>query len=373
MFRYISKMAAVSVISLTAAVTGVQAQDLTSMSWDEIVAQAKEEGEITWYQWYLEPEMREQVKVFEEKYGIKVTIPDGDYGPNFDKLLAERDRETGDIDVVSFGPGSFEQIDLSEIFLGPLPGIIPGAEKLSTTFGIYDGEGYTFAFWGNQAGLGYNPALVDEATLPQTVEELASWMETNPNMLGFNVENGGAGKAFISAVGRKVAPDVDFDDGSDASEKLAALSPLYEFFNAAENGFIITAGNADSVTRLNDGEFGLVATYEDFVAGLQQKGEISDKLKFYVPNFGMPGGHNIVGVPKNAENPAAALVFVHWLTSAETQTEFNKTFGSVPQHPDSSDEFALVPQSQRGNTIPWPADPFGNKMMEGFIENVVQN
>ena len=44
------------------------AGDLSTMSWDDIVAQAKEEGEVTWYVWYLRDDFRRAVKTFEEEY-----------------------------------------------------------------------------------------------------------------------------------------------------------------------------------------------------------------------------------------------------------------------------------------------------------------
>lgn len=66
--------------------------------------------------------------------------------------------------------------------------------------------------------------------------------------------------------------------------------------------------------------------WEDHVAGLRNRGEIRKELKFYVPKMGMNGGGNAVAIPLNAPHPAAVVVFVNWLTSAETQSMFNKDF-----------------------------------------------
>ena len=49
MFKKILAAAA----ALGAFIAPVHASDLSDMSWNEIVAQAKEEGNVTWYVWYL--------------------------------------------------------------------------------------------------------------------------------------------------------------------------------------------------------------------------------------------------------------------------------------------------------------------------------
>ena len=47
---------ATAVLALSTAMSN--AQDLSAMSWDEIVAQAQQEGELTWYVWYLQDDLR---------------------------------------------------------------------------------------------------------------------------------------------------------------------------------------------------------------------------------------------------------------------------------------------------------------------------
>ena len=61
----------ISLISVTA-----NSAELLAKDWDNIVKQAKKEGEVVWYQWYFQPEFRKITKAFEKEYGIKVSIPD---------------------------------------------------------------------------------------------------------------------------------------------------------------------------------------------------------------------------------------------------------------------------------------------------------
>ncbi|MHB7674190.1 hypothetical protein [Providencia stuartii] len=49
------------------------AQDVDKNSfpnWDKVIKQAKQEGEVTFNIWYLQPQWRNFVKGFEDEYGI---------------------------------------------------------------------------------------------------------------------------------------------------------------------------------------------------------------------------------------------------------------------------------------------------------------
>jgi ABC-type uncharacterized transport system YnjBCD substrate-binding protein len=74
---------------------------------------------------------------------------------------------------------------------------------------------------------------------------------------------------------------------------------------------------------------------------------VDERIAFYIPEFGMNGGGNYNVVPANAPHPAAALVFMNWVSSAEVQTRFNEVFGAAPMHPEADDSNALVPNEMR--------------------------
>ncbi len=133
------------------------------------------------------------------------------------------------------------------------------------------------------------------------------------------------------------------------------LKPVFDWFIANENNYVLTASNADSLSRFNAGEFTMIATWEDFLAGNMKRGEVSDRFKCYVPDFGMNGGGNVVSIPKHAAHPAAALLLSAWLTSAETQTLFNREFGTAPANAKATSSFALVPAEDRVNRRDWGA------------------
>ena len=356
-------------IALAASTAVATAADVKSMSWDDIVAQAKKEGEVTWFVWYLKDELRAATKAFEEQYGIKVTIPDGTETGNMDKLLAERDRETGDIDVMAFGFNRVEEWDMGDMFM-KIDGLLPDTQGRAQEINDIPGGGYAFAFWGNQTGIAYDPAKVDEAKLPQTPEDFAAFWKANPGKFGFNFEKGGSGPSFYQNSLRNLTK-VDFGNGEASAEKLAGLKPGIDFFNAHAENYVITASNADSITRVSDGELWMVPAWEDHLAGLQKRGEARKEIRLYVPAMGMNGGGNGVAIPNNAPRKAAALVFIDWLTSAGTQTMFNKDFGTAPMHAKADDSNALVPNEQRAHRVSQAKNPFREEMVELFIENVI--
>ncbi|MDX9802285.1 MAG: hypothetical protein RBT69_13225, partial [Spirochaetia bacterium] len=70
-------------------------KDYLSMSWDQITAEAKEEGELVFYTWWGEEHWIEAGKEFEKKYGIKTKVIVGDAAANANKVVAEGKQETG--------------------------------------------------------------------------------------------------------------------------------------------------------------------------------------------------------------------------------------------------------------------------------------
>jgi len=367
----LKKLTVMSIAAVALALPA-HAQELNSMSWDQIVAQAKKEGQVTWFQWYFQDRFREQVKAFETETGIKVVIPDGSHDANLNKLLAEKDRSDGDIDVLSLAGGDLTKIKPEQLFFGPINTLLPEGSKLRYRIEGGDSKGYAPAFWGNQAGIAYNPDRIQEADLPRTLDQLAAFLEKNPGELGFNPDpsGGGSGPALIEAVTRSLVPNVDYASGVSNPEILNKLTPAWDWFNAHKDQFVITASNADSITRLTSGEFMMVAAWEDFVAGLQKKGEVPKNIKVYVPDFKMPGGGNVVTIPANAKHKAAALVLINWLTSGKTQTTFSREFGSAPQNPDADASASLIPADERAKSFTWASEPLGSEISKQFVEHV---
>ena len=154
--------------------------------------------------------------------------------------------------------------------------------------------------------------------------------------------------------------DDDYRTDKIDEAQIANWKKTWDWFSSKKDALIRTASNADSLTRLNDGELVIVSAWQDHLFSLQKQGAITERLKFYVPKFGMPGGGNVVTVAKNAPNPAASLVFVHWITSPEVQQKLNQEFGVRP----------LNSESGLKDTI-FFSTPWRKAEMEAFTKEVI--
>ncbi len=141
---------------------------------------------------------------------------------------------------------------------------------------------------------------------------------------------------------------------------MANWHKTWDWFVQNKDKMTRTSSNADSLTRLNDGELDLVSAWQDHLFSLQKQGAITPRLKFYVPKFGMPGGGNLLGVAKNSPHPAASLVFVNWITSPEIQQRLSQEFGVRP----------LNHESGRADVLFFPST-WGKSAMAVFTKQVI--
>ncbi|MGF1695794.1 extracellular solute-binding protein [Vibrio lamellibrachiae] len=345
------------------------AYDIDAMSWQEIQVQAKEEGQITFSVWYLQPAWREFVKSFEEDTGIKVRIPEGSHDGNRNKLQAESRRNSGSMDVVALGASAVEMLDTESTFQ-TLKGL-PEFDKLSTRTEGVESSGYGVVFWGNQTGLAYDPSRLSKADLPQSFEQLNQFIKNNPNAMGVNDPNhGGAGGRFVEAAIRHVSGDFEQQDEIN-DDVVESWGKTWDWFQGYKSEILITASNADSLTRINDGEIVIAPAWEDHLAGLQKRGAITDRLKFYIPEFGMSGGGNFVTIADNSKNKAASMVFINWLTSPDVQSALNAEFGVAPQHPDANAGSALATNEMRELATDTFSASYGAEVKKQFTRNVL--
>ena len=117
---------------------------------------------------------------------------------------------------------------------------------------------------------------------------------------------------------------------------------------------------------MNQGAVSLIIAWDDDTQIAFSKGTIFKRAKMYVPQMGLPGGGDSVGIPKNAPHKAAAMLFIDFLTSAEMQKEMNSMIGSYPARTDVPIENALLPEEQRQkyglSWYPAPYKAYGNEM-----------
>lgn len=359
----------------------IAADDYLKMPWDQIVAaaQADKDKGVVFYSWWGEEFWRDAGKEFEARYGIPVKVIIGDRQANIAKVVAETSQEEGTIDVLHTGGVEVKSLIDAKSLYGPLKGVIPDSDKLDPAlFTMQEGvvhNGIFVPVYRNQVGLLYDPEKV--ANPPQTWAEFTAWLDANPGQFAFNdPSKGGSGQAFVQTVllsvlgqdGEKYMGDAEMDPA-----KIADWGKVWDWFNANEDKFTITASNNDSIDRLNQGEVSMAAAWDDDTAVNLAKGALFKRAKLYVPSMGLPGGGDTLGIPANAPNKAGALLFINYLTEAETQKKLNASIGSYVARTDITGGSALIPEEERQKyRTDWLPGAYKKHYIEEFVAQVLQ-
>jgi putative spermidine/putrescine transport system substrate-binding protein len=352
--------------------------DYLSMPWDKVTEAAKGQSGVTFYSWWGEEFWRDAGKDFEARYGIPVNVIIGDRAANIAKVVAEAGQEQGTIDVLHVGGVEVKALLDAKALYGPLKGVIPDSDKLDPKlFAVQEGfahDGYLVPVYRNQVGILYDPEKVPNP--PQSWAEFTAWLEANPGQFAFNdPTKGGSGQAFVQTVllntlgdAEKYAGDTEMDQA-----KVADWGKVWEWLNTNEDKFTITASNNDSIDRVNQGEVAMAAAWDDDTSIALAKGTLFKRAKLYVPSMGLPGGGDTLGIPANAPNKAAALLFINYLTEAETQKKMNAVLGSYLARTDIAGESALLPEEERQkNGVAWLPGPYKKYYIEQFVSQVLQ-
>ena len=370
-------VAAAAAMSLTGSAMAADADYLT-MSWDKVAEAAKGQPGVTFYSWWGEEFWREAGKDFETRYGIPVTVIIGDRAANIAKVVAEAGQEQGTVDVLHVGGVEVKSLLDAKALYGPLKGVIPDSDKLDPKlFAVQEGfahDGYLVPVYRNQVGILYDPEKVPNP--PQSWAEFTAWLGANPGQFAFNdPSKGGSGQAFVQTVLLNTLGDADKYAGDTEMDqaKVADWGKVWDWLNANEDKFTITASNNDSIDRVNQGEVAMAAAWDDDTSIALAKGTLFKRAKLYVPSMGLPGGGDTLGIPANAPNKAAALLFVSYLTEAETQKKMNAVLGSYLARIDVAGESALLPEEQRQkNGVAWLPGPYKKYYIEQFVSQVLQ-
>lgn len=357
---------------------GRAAEDYLKAPWDQIVAAAKAEGQLTFYAWWGEEFWRKAAQEFGDKYGISVTVVTGDRTANIGKVVSEASSATGTVDVLLVGGVELKSLLDAKALYGPLLGVIPESDKvdqkLAKTQEGYATGGALIPVYRNQTGFAYDPDKL--ANPPQSWADFTQWLDANPGQFAFNdPSKGGSGQAFVQAAIVNILGDAQKYDGDTELDqtKVADWGKVWDWFNANEQKFTITSSNNDSIDRLNQGEVMMAAAWDDDMAVSLAKGTLFKRAKLYIPELGMPGGGDSLGIPANAPHKAAALLFVAYLIEADVQKQLNATIGSYLARTDIASENALIPEEQRQkNGQVWLPGAYKSFFIQQFVSEVLQ-
>ncbi|GAA0427588.1 LysR family transcriptional regulator [Acrocarpospora corrugata] len=376
LLRRASAAAALLLLPLSACAQEPEAvaKDYLGMTWDQIVAEAKAEGEVVFSAWWGEEYWKEAARLFEEKYGIEARHLMGN-NP-IDKILAEKDRRVGTIDVQLVGGAAVKTSMDAALWYGPIAAKLPASPELDRALqtaqeGV-ETKGHLIPIYRNQTGFLYDPEKVPVP--PQTWDEFTAWVQANPKGFAYPDPNkGGTGGAFVQAVIANLTGGLDRYTADTALDpaKTAEWTEAWDWLKTGNEKMNVTLSNSEDIDLLNQGTASLVIAWDDDAQNALAKGSLFKRAAMYVPRFGLPGGGDTAGVPRNAPNKAAGLLFLDFLTSRQMQALMNRTVGSTPARTDMTESPSIISEESRANGTAWMPAPYKEAILKGFTENVL--
>ncbi len=204
----------------------------------------------------------------------------GDRTANIGKVVAEASSETGTIDALLVGGVELKSLLDAKALYGPLRRrhsrvrqarrqALQGRRKAMPPTAIWC------------RSIATRPASSTTRrrcrTPPQTWAEFTAWLDANPGQFAFNdPSKGGSGQAFVQAAIVNILGDAERYDGDTELDeaKVADWGKVWDWFNANEDKFTITASNNDSLDRVNQGEVMMAAAWDDDTAVSLAKGTL---------------------------------------------------------------------------------------------------
>jgi len=354
-------------------------------SWEGILNQANEEGQIRIFldvdlgvRSFLETTI---IPEFQEKHDISVEIETGHWSGLTQRLITERlgGRRVGLLDLALVGDEAMgRSLDASLLF-AETGSKLDKASQIEEIFrrgvsGITN-DGSSVTIWIDQYVLVGNAEFLDDLLLDlgEMIELISGEDEGRidpdqlfvPNPLETDT---GAAALMLVVIDRGGKDLYSFrpHDSTLEAEWPAALGfevedePELEEFpmpeeEAPENGLEAVIEGELSFAYLR---------YDEILSYVADGGIFPPEIRVYLPVEGsiISGGH--AGIPFNAPNKSAALVFLDFLLSEEVQIEFALELGKYPSIATITDDSLperitassiWIPRVEaRGEWIPWP-------------------
>ncbi len=267
---------------------------MADMTWDEIVAAAKEEGEVIVYSNFPEAIEVEILSAFEEEYGIDVVYTKiGGSIPTMNKYLTEAENGQSVVDLIQMS--SVTAITIGERgYSKAIPDYLPNLVNLSPD---YQPEEFFLPTVIEAIVCVYNTEMVSPDELPDTYEDLADPKYTGQVIMG-SPENSANTVKFIQ--GTKELYGEDFISKLQAIDIMEVDKEVTaaDLVGKGERPWAFMSQNAAS-TAIGAGA----------------------PLSFKAMEQTFTGVNGIV-LPYKAPNPHASLVLANWMIGETHQNLF---------------------------------------------------
>lgn len=329
------------------------------LAWDDVLERAREEGEVNWFLWGGSEELNVWIdRVVDPALGELGIELRTSRVPNtrdaVDLALTEADSGRGvgegSVDAIWLNGENFRTLAEADMLLGSIADKLPNSQyfHLDPDDPASDVNLYDFGYPTNGQEVPWSGAqytcYVDTARLPaeeapSTFEELEAWVQENPGRFTYARPPNYIGNTFVQEVLYAHAPD-----GADTFQRSRDEFTAEEFADVTRDGyeylrriapFLLGGsgqeGSPGSVTypdddnglnqRFTNGEIDMVCQFGIYTAAFNiETGQFAETVQNVIfPEGAMIKNKNFIAIPRNAPNPAAALVMANLLSSPENQ------------------------------------------------------
>jgi putative spermidine/putrescine transport system substrate-binding protein len=334
------------------------------LSWDDVLAQAAEEGEVNWFYWggaqalnaWVDGPMRSALK----EHGIELNVRHiTNTRDAVDLALAEaavgRGLGQGSVDTIWINGENFLTLGENDLLFGSFADKVPSsvnfnwdASDPASGANLYDFGYPTLAReipWGSAQFLcAIDTSRLSPEDAPTTFAELETWVKANPGRFTYVAPPQFTGNTFVHEAmyahnpdGTGHEPFMNFPQTMTAAEIARVTKPGMEYLKRIEpyllggknpdypkdpvsNKAMVANGEVDMLCR-----FGIGGTVTDI-----KNGELPPTMRNHI----FPRGYLIqnkafITITGNAPHPAAALVLANLIGSVDMQVSWMKAYGGV--------------------------------------------
>ncbi|WP_295813512.1 extracellular solute-binding protein [uncultured Nitratireductor sp.] len=339
--------------------------------YDVVVPRAKEEGKLTFFDFTnsFGPLFTDHLlPAFEEEYGIVVNYIRGNNEAAVQQLIAANNSGVAAPADVYFVSSSTTGLLLRENVMAnlPLADLLPNADNFNQEIarvsgGVEHGGAYV-PFHRNQTSIVYDTRTVSGDDVPTTADALLVWAEANPGkFVVTSPAGGGSGNGFMQSVAYAKVEDDDcraeFSNFAITEEQAETyvngpcLTPVWDYYKKLIPVAEVTNGNSDTLNLVANGAGAIGTAWEDMTYDFIGRGLLPPTVRQQIIETGQVGGGDGMFLPVGSGHPAAALLFLDFMSQHDIQLEKLRINGSRSARTDI-DPVESFSEEQAARLIP---------------------
>lgn len=280
----------------------VKEQDnLTELTYEELVEKAKEEGEVVVYGSSSPERMSGVIEAFENKYGIEVKYTTTNAGDIVNKLHAEHQSGNVQVDVIFQANSLINKEFIDSGYLAEIKYSLPEIAEEANALTV---DNYITPMNVATAGILYDSSVIDK---PESWEDL---LDSSVSEIG--IEDPAQNNTFIAIL--NVLRD---EYGDDFIKELGKKLVIYDKITMVANNVMAKE---------------IPVGFSMGSVGLPIINQASDSSVKYIDDLPVVGGINLYqGLVKEGSNNHAGLLLLNWTLSPEGQVAWNgNDMGKTP-------------------------------------------